>query len=68
MTLNGPAPWGFRLQGGKDFNMPLTISRVRTEPPSQADICHDKASDILRIIDIDKVTHNQSKLTKRKAA
>lgn len=28
MTLNGPAPWGFRLQGGKDFNMPLTISRV----------------------------------------
>lgn len=28
VTLNGPAPWGFRLQGGKDFNMPLTISRV----------------------------------------
>lgn len=31
VTLNGPAPWGFRLQGGKDFNMPLTISRVRTK-------------------------------------
>lgn len=29
VTLSGPAPWGFRLQGGKDFNMPLTISRVR---------------------------------------
>lgn len=28
VTLTGPAPWGFRLQGGKDFNMPLTISRV----------------------------------------
>ncbi|XP_054467334.1 PDZ and LIM domain protein 5a [Anoplopoma fimbria] len=28
MTLSGPAPWGFRLQGGKDFNMPLTISRL----------------------------------------
>ncbi|KAF2982853.1 hypothetical protein EK904_005788 [Melospiza melodia maxima] len=27
VTLNGPGPWGFRLQGGKDFNMPLTISR-----------------------------------------
>lgn len=27
--LNGPAPWGFRLQGGKDFSMPLSISRVR---------------------------------------
>ncbi|NP_001279145.1 PDZ and LIM domain protein 7 [Callorhinchus milii] len=28
VTLEGSAPWGFRLQGGKDFNMPLTISRV----------------------------------------
>ncbi|XP_063346274.1 PDZ and LIM domain protein 5a isoform X1 [Pelmatolapia mariae] len=28
VTLTGPAPWGFRLQGGKDFNMPLTISRL----------------------------------------
>uniref|UniRef100_A0A3Q2EFG6 LIM domain binding 3b n=1 Tax=Cyprinodon variegatus TaxID=28743 RepID=A0A3Q2EFG6_CYPVA len=28
VTLNGPAPYGFRLQGGKDFNMPLTISRI----------------------------------------
>ncbi|MED6247101.1 hypothetical protein ATANTOWER_030057 [Ataeniobius toweri] len=27
VTLPGPGPWGFRLQGGKDFNMPLTISR-----------------------------------------
>lgn len=29
VTLSGPAPWGFRLQGGKDFSMPLTVSRVR---------------------------------------
>uniref|UniRef100_A0A3Q1ILU1 PDZ domain-containing protein n=1 Tax=Anabas testudineus TaxID=64144 RepID=A0A3Q1ILU1_ANATE len=28
VTLMGPAPWGFRLQGGKDFNLPLTISRL----------------------------------------
>ncbi|XP_077460617.1 PDZ and LIM domain protein 3-like [Stigmatopora argus] len=28
VVLNGPAPWGFRLVGGKDFNQPLTISRV----------------------------------------
>ncbi|KAM9411757.1 LIM domain-binding protein 3b isoform 1-T2 [Salvelinus alpinus] len=28
VTLNGSAPWGFRLHGGKDFNMPLTISRI----------------------------------------
>lgn len=30
VSLVGPAPWGFRLQGGKDFNMPLTISSVST--------------------------------------
>lgn len=28
VVLEGPAPWGFRLQGGKDFNVPLSISRV----------------------------------------
>ncbi|XP_076027100.1 PDZ and LIM domain protein 5a [Genypterus blacodes] len=28
VTLSGPAPWGFRLQGGKEFNMPLSISRL----------------------------------------
>ncbi|XP_053920560.1 PDZ and LIM domain protein 5 isoform X12 [Cuculus canorus] len=28
VSLVGPAPWGFRLQGGKDFNMPLSISRL----------------------------------------
>lgn len=33
VTLTGPGPWGFRLQGGKDFNMPLTISRVSVHCP-----------------------------------
>ncbi|XP_064416100.1 PDZ and LIM domain protein 5 isoform X4 [Latimeria chalumnae] len=28
VSLMPPSPWGFRLQGGKDFNMPLTISRL----------------------------------------
>ncbi|KAG7490813.1 PDZ and LIM domain protein 5 isoform X4 [Solea senegalensis] len=28
VTLLCPAPWGFRLQGGKDFNLPLSISRL----------------------------------------
>ncbi|KFV70501.1 PDZ and LIM domain protein 7, partial [Dryobates pubescens] len=28
VMLNGPAPWGFRLQGGKDFSMPLSVSRL----------------------------------------
>ncbi|XP_067336733.1 LIM domain-binding protein 3-like isoform X8 [Channa argus] len=34
VSLPGPGPWGFRLQGGKDFNMPLTISRI--SPGSKA--------------------------------
>nr|XP_023664155.1 PDZ and LIM domain protein 5-like [Paramormyrops kingsleyae]XP_023664156.1 PDZ and LIM domain protein 5-like [Paramormyrops kingsleyae]XP_023664157.1 PDZ and LIM domain protein 5-like [Paramormyrops kingsleyae]XP_023664158.1 PDZ and LIM domain protein 5-like [Paramormyrops kingsleyae]XP_023664159.1 PDZ and LIM domain protein 5-like [Paramormyrops kingsleyae] len=28
VSLPGPAPWGFRLQGGKDFCMPLTVSKL----------------------------------------
>nr|XP_020474273.1 PDZ and LIM domain protein 5-like isoform X2 [Monopterus albus] len=28
VSLAGPSPWGFRLQGGKDFCLPLTISRL----------------------------------------
>lgn len=28
VTLLGPSPWGFRLHGGKDFSLPLTISRL----------------------------------------
>lgn len=30
VILHGPAPWGFRLSGGIDFNQPLIITRVRT--------------------------------------
>lgn len=28
VVVQGPGPWGFRLVGGKDFEQPLTISRV----------------------------------------
>uniref|UniRef100_A0A8C0SQK9 PDZ domain-containing protein n=2 Tax=Canis lupus familiaris TaxID=9615 RepID=A0A8C0SQK9_CANLF len=28
VVLEGPAPWGFQLQRGKDFNVPLSISRL----------------------------------------
>lgn len=27
-SLRGGGPWGFRLQGGKDFGNPLSISKV----------------------------------------
>ncbi|XP_053535793.1 LIM domain-binding protein 3a isoform X5 [Ictalurus punctatus] len=49
VTLAGPAPWGFRLQGGKDFNMPLTISRIT--PGSKAASGNLSQGDIIVAID-----------------
>ncbi|XP_074708196.1 PDZ and LIM domain protein 2 [Strix uralensis] len=28
VTLTGPAPWGFRITGGRDFGKPITVSKV----------------------------------------
>ncbi|NXO56717.1 PDLI2 protein, partial [Aramus guarauna] len=28
VTLAGPAPWGFRITGGRDFGKPITVSKV----------------------------------------
>ncbi|XP_062926801.1 LIM domain-binding protein 3a [Mobula hypostoma] len=49
VSLTGPAPWGFRLQGGKDFNMPLTISRV--SPGSKAAQANISQGDTIVAID-----------------
>ncbi|XP_069741846.1 LIM domain-binding protein 3-like isoform X3 [Narcine bancroftii] len=49
VSLTGPAPWGFRLQGGKDFNMPLTISRI--SPGSKAALANISQGDIIVAID-----------------
>uniref|UniRef100_A0A3P8XBI5 PDZ domain-containing protein n=1 Tax=Esox lucius TaxID=8010 RepID=A0A3P8XBI5_ESOLU len=49
VTLSGPAPWGFRLQGGKDFNMPLNISRIT--PGSKAAGVNLVQGDIIASID-----------------
>ncbi|XP_010868540.1 LIM domain-binding protein 3 isoform X1 [Esox lucius] len=49
ITLSGPAPWGFRLQGGKDFNMPLTISRIT--PGSKAQQGNLVQGDVIVAID-----------------
>ncbi|XP_060097059.1 LIM domain-binding protein 3 isoform X9 [Heteronotia binoei] len=58
VTLNGPGPWGFRLQGGKDFNMPLTISRIT--PGSKAAQSQMNQGDMVVAIDgssTDGMTH-----------
>ncbi|KAK7507136.1 hypothetical protein BaRGS_00001071 [Batillaria attramentaria] len=38
-------PWGFRMQGGKDFSSPLTIQRVN--PGSLASKCGLQTGDII---------------------
>ncbi|XP_067242264.1 LIM domain-binding protein 3a isoform X2 [Chanodichthys erythropterus] len=49
VSLAGPSPWGFRLQGGKDFNMPLTVSRIT--PGSKAASSNLNQGDIIVAID-----------------
>ncbi|XP_042358230.1 PDZ and LIM domain protein 1 [Plectropomus leopardus] len=40
VALQGPGPWGFRLVGGKEFDQPLTISRVTPgSKAAQANLC-----------------------------
>lgn len=49
VVLDGPAPWGFRLAGGKDFSQPLTISRIT--PGSKASIANLCAGDVILAIE-----------------
>ncbi|XP_056430994.1 PDZ and LIM domain protein 7 isoform X2 [Hyla sarda] len=55
VTLDGPAPWGFRLQGGKDFNMPLSISRLT--PGGKAEVVGVNVGDWLLQIDGESTTN-----------
>lgn len=58
ITMKGPAPWGFRLVGGKDFEQPLTISRVN--PGSKAALADLCPGDVVISIDgenTDGMTH-----------
>ncbi|XP_060783855.1 PDZ and LIM domain protein 3b isoform X2 [Neoarius graeffei] len=49
VLLEGPAPWGFRLCGGKDFNQPLIITRVT--PGSKASLVNLCPGDVILAID-----------------
>ncbi|XP_072526085.1 PDZ and LIM domain protein 3a [Salminus brasiliensis] len=49
VVLEGPAPWGFRLIGGKDFNQPLTIARISSG--SKASMVDLSPGDIILAID-----------------
>nr|XP_005997318.1 PREDICTED: PDZ and LIM domain protein 1 isoform X1 [Latimeria chalumnae] len=49
VVMKGPGPWGFRLVGGKDFEQPLTISRVT--PASKAATANLCIGDVIITID-----------------
>ncbi|XP_006044127.1 PDZ and LIM domain protein 3 isoform X2 [Bubalus kerabau] len=49
VVLPGPAPWGFRLSGGIDFNQPLVITRIT--PGSKAAAANLCPGDVILAID-----------------
>ncbi|KAJ8412805.1 hypothetical protein AAFF_G00117560 [Aldrovandia affinis] len=61
VVMEGPAPWGFRLVGGKDFEQPLTISRVT--PGSKAAQANLSIGDMILAIDgqpTESMTHMEA--------
>uniref|UniRef100_A0A5F4W8G8 PDZ and LIM domain protein 3 n=3 Tax=Simiiformes TaxID=314293 RepID=A0A5F4W8G8_CALJA len=49
VVLPGPAPWGFRLSGGIDFNQPLVITRITAgSKAAAANLC---PGDVILAID-----------------
>ncbi|XP_010896577.1 PDZ and LIM domain protein 3b isoform X1 [Esox lucius] len=61
VVLEGPAPWGFRLSGGKDFKQPLTITRVT--PGSKASLANLCPGDIILAIEglnTEGMTHSEA--------
>ncbi|XP_057276288.1 PDZ and LIM domain protein 3 isoform X3 [Pezoporus wallicus] len=61
VILQGPAPWGFRLSGGIDFNQPLIITRIT--PGSKASAANLCPGDVIIAIDglgTENMTHNDA--------
>ncbi|XP_050803851.1 PDZ and LIM domain protein 3 isoform X5 [Gopherus flavomarginatus] len=61
VVLPGPAPWGFRLSGGIDFNQPLIITRIT--PGSKASAANLSPGDVILAIDgygTENMTHNDA--------
>uniref|UniRef100_A0A4X2LBQ6 PDZ and LIM domain 2 n=1 Tax=Vombatus ursinus TaxID=29139 RepID=A0A4X2LBQ6_VOMUR len=36
VDVTGPAPWGFRITGGRDFHMPIVVSKVTERGKAEA--------------------------------
>lgn len=66
--LQGGSPWGFRLQGGKEFRVPLKIAKV--EPGGKADIAGVKVGDqVLEIngVSTEALYHTEALTTVKRA-
>lgn len=66
--LRGGGPWGFRIQGGKDFGSPLSISKVT--PGSKADMAKISLGDHILEINgdsTDSMTHFDAQDAVRRA-
>lgn len=53
-------PWGFRMQGGKDLNQPLTVQRVFTNTPSEGELQRGDLIISINGRDTDVLTHKQA--------
>ncbi|XP_064619602.1 PDZ and LIM domain protein 7-like isoform X4 [Lineus longissimus] len=53
-------PWGFRLQGGKDFNQPLTVQRVFTGSPAEGELQRGDVIIKINNIDVSSLNHKQA--------
>ncbi|XP_065602380.1 PDZ and LIM domain protein 1 isoform X2 [Cyrtonyx montezumae] len=58
IVLTGPGPWGFRLVGGRDFEQPLTISRVTPgSKAATANLCIGDQIIAIDGVNTDNMTH-----------
>ncbi|CAD5124109.1 DgyrCDS12411 [Dimorphilus gyrociliatus] len=53
-------PWGFRLQGGKDFKTPLTIQRVFVGSPAEGELHRGDIINAIENYDASHMTHKQA--------
>lgn len=53
-------PWGFRLQGGKDLNQPLTVQRVFANTPSERELHRGDVIVAINGRDTSNLSHKQA--------
>jgi len=53
-------PWGFRLQGGKDFNQPLTVQRVFTGSPAEGELQRGDVIIKINNTDVGQLNHKEA--------